>query len=563
MLHILRTQPEHSAVTSFMDASVTLRDENNQNIDGYPDISFVIRTYQKIAKDEEEITSNSIIRNINLFFDTLDIKAQTELYKMYKYAKAQLGLMDLVNRREIQDNIQEYIFKTIKRFKIDQKMIDFCGSPIFVYPDLAEVGTLPHHMPAKTFVIGEYIEITAISLLSKMMIPIWGELIKILGDLKIGSNNRDKIAFELIEPVLEDGPFERIYAKLSYYLSTSVIDTRKALDGKATANYTTSSFIITHNGIDDEMFNVIVMAAIVVKRMATYDCFTTLRDGGIPDAMVYINDGIKRTANTRIQAMRETMNTMPRKPLPSHDTEDNQSILDHASKMSKKPIDVPIVVVTAAEQWEIPKLVELTETPLDVYQSAIDYYRTNTFDVSPLCQAMVASFVGTRFGGSKCINYLPPQSYHKVVVLLQVFLIRNGMFELASLISSKTSTLPIDGTISSVGVRIQTNLNTTQEFHQCLRLFKGFLRKPVNTFGKKGKSRKGDPVETVSFTTHINRLTEWVVRYTHAENMAPALWEFSKQEPRTPIGAEVVYSDSVIRTLCRFYLLLHDGKRPF
>jgi hypothetical protein len=563
MLSILRTQPEHSAITPFMDAVVTLRNERNENIEGYPDIVFAIRTYVTISKDDDEVRSNSIIRNINLFFETLDMKAQTDLYKMYRFARTQIDKMDGDNRPEIQRVIEENVFKTIKANKIDRKMIEFCGTGIFVYPSLVDVGTLPHHSPGKTFLINEYIEVTAISLLSKMMVPIWGELMRVLGDIKIDSNQREKLVFDLIEPVLEDGPFERIYTKLFSYLESSVIESRKAIDAKATASGTTSSFIITHNGLDDQIFNSIVMATIVVKRLATYDCLSRLGGGGLPDVMVYINDGIKRTANTRIQGMRATMNTMPRKPLPSHESEDNSSILDHASRMSKKPIDVPIVVTTAVETWELPKLIEITDTPIDVYNSAVEYYSKNSFDVSPLCQAMVASFVGMRFGGSKCISYLPPQTHQKVVVLLQVFLIRQGMVELASLISSRTSALPIDGTISSVGLRITTNLSTTQEYHQCIRLFKGFVQKPVNNGLKKGRSRKAEPTETISFTTHIQKLTEWVVRYNHAENMAPALWDFSQQNPRTPLGAEVVYTDAVIRMLCRFYLLFHDGPKPF
>lgn len=560
MLSIFRTQPTGSAITTFLDASVSLRDGTN-NVEGYPDIVFSMKTYEKIAKDNEEQVGDLILLPINLFFETLSLAEHKTIYKMYAYAKQVIESMTMDNRREAQDALQEHIFNTVHSLKLADKMIAFCQTQRFVYPDLSVAGTLPHHSPAKTFVLADYIEITAISLISKMMVPIWGEFIKELGEFKISSNQREKIAFDLIEPTLEEGAFERIYQKLTFALSTSVKERRNHTDKKALLSATTSSFILTHNGIDDQMFDSIVMATIIVKRMATYECFIRLKDGNVPNAMVYIDDGIKRTADTRIQGMRNTMNTMPRREIPQHDTEDNSSILDHASRTSKKPIDVPIFVVTAVENWDLAKLKEETDTPTDVFDSAKEYYSTNGFDVSPLCQAMVASFIGTRFGGSKCIGYLPPKLHQQIVILLQIFLIRNEMYDLAALVSSKTSRIPVEGAANSVALRIQANLKSN-EYLQCQQLFKGFLEKPVTHFGKKGSGRKVE-VDKIDFVNHIDRMIEWLVRYTHSENMAPALWVFSKQENRPIVGSDVRFDENIIRNLCRFYLIFHGGQRPF
>lgn len=559
MLTIIRTQPTGSAITTFLDATVSLRD-GDKNIPECPDIVFSMKTYEKIARDSEGLIGDLILLPINLFFEELSMDDHRAIYDMYRYTKETIDHMTMDNKREIQDALQERIFHTIHRLKLSEKMIAFCQTKRFVYPDLSSAGKLPHHSKEKTFILEDYIEITAISILSKLMVPIWGEFIRQLGVIGIGNNQREKIAFDLIETTLEEGAFERIYNKLSYSLTSLIMDIRKATDKKSMGNATTS-FILTHNGIDDQMFDQIVMATIVVKRMATYECFTRLKDGNVPNAMVYIDDGIKRTADTRIKAMRNTMNTMPRRELPSHDTEDNSSILDHASKTSKKPIDVPIFVTTAVQHWELPKLLDVTETPLDVYNSATDYYSTNPFDISPLTQAMVASFIGTRFGGSKCINYLPPMLYQKIVTILQIFLVRNEMLDLAALVSSKTSPAPIDGVTSPLGMRISTNLKS-QEYLRCLNLFKGYLEKPVQHFGKKGNQKKVD-VDRIDFVNHINRMVEWLIRFTHSENMAPALWDFAKIENRPIVGTECRFDENIIRDLCRFYLVFHDERRPF
>ena len=569
MLIITRTQPTGSAVTSFLDASVSLRD-GYENVDGCPDLVFSMKTYQKIAKDNEEQEGDSILLPINLFFETLTFADHHDIYAMYRFAKHAIGVLTMDNRHEIQKALQERIFDTMFRLDLPAKLIAFCRTPRFIYPDLTDAGTLPHHSPAKTYNTDEYIQITAISLVSKMMVPIWGELIKKLDMVGIGKNQKEKMAFDLIEPTLEEGAFEYIYNKLSYTVSTLVELGRAATDKKnSMTGMKISSFIITHNSIDDQIFDTMVMASIIVKRMATYECFVRLNDKKAganvfksPNAMVYIDDGIKRTAESKLQSMRNDMNMMPRRPLPDHDTEDNSSILDHASRTSKKPIDVPVFVVTAVEFWELPKLVEDTETPKDVYELVADYYKNNGFDISPLCQAMVASFIGTRFGGSKCLGYLPPHLYQRIVILLQVFLIRQDMYDLAALISSTTSPLPLEGPPNFMASRVDVAAKKSDEYQLCLSRFKGYLVKPSNPF-LKGGTFKNPPMDRIDFATHIDRMIEWLVRYTHSENMAPVLWDYSKQDNRPVVGEPARYDEKVIRNLCRFYLLFHNGQRPF
>jgi len=561
MLSILRTNPPGTSVSTFMDASVSLRDEHNVNIEGKPDIVFSIKTYEKIAKYDEKHIGDLILHPINLFYKLLSQKEHESLYEMYRYAKKQIDGMNKENRRTVQENIQTKVFHTTNRLNIGARMITFCKGAPFLYPDLSNVGKEAHHTKEKTFLEDDYAELTAISVMSKLMVPIWGEFVKALDSINIGPNQREKLAFDLIEPSLEEGAMERIYSKLSHYLSSLIADTRKAIDKNPMGNAQTG-FILTHGGgVDDEMFESIVMATIIVKRLATYECFTKLRDGNVPNAMVYIDDGIKKTADTKIKTMRKDMTVMPRRPLPSYDTEDNSSILDHASKTSKKPIDVPILVTTAVTHWELPKLLHDTNTPIDVYEQAVSYYAANNFDVTPITQAMVASFIGTRFGGSKCLGYLPVPIYQRIVVILQIFLINHGMLDLCALASSITSVNPIDVGVSGVSSRVMANLKSA-EYHRCNDLFKGFVEKPVNTFGKKTSARKQE-VNRIDFINHINKMAEWLIHYSHKENMAPALWEFSGVSDRPMLGTECKFDENTLRNLCNLYLILHDGTKPF
>lgn len=559
MIAIIRSQPTATAVSKFLDASVILRDDKRNGLEGFPDIVFSIATYQKIARNDGNL-GELILLPINLFFNTLSFDDHKRIYEMYAFAKSIVNTMTKENRRYVQDTLQMAVFDVIRQLDLPKKMIAFCRTDRFEYPELDYIGNKPHHNDDKTYNLEHYIHLTAVSLLSKMMVPIWGEFVRILAEIGILNDQREKIAFDLIEPSLEENAFEDIYTKLSKSIALSISEDRKSIDKKPVGNASTS-FILTHNGFDDQMFNSVVMANIVMKKMATYECLSRLKDGNIPNVMFYIYDGIKKTAETRLKTMRGSMNSMPRRELPSYEIEDNSSILDHSSQTSNKPFDVPIFVNIAVTHYEFPKLLLETNTPMDVFNSAKDYYTTNHFDVSPMTQAVVASFIGTRFGGSKCLGYLPAPVYQQLVVMTQIFLIKQNMIDLATMISSKTSQTTLDGVNPSSGLRVTSNLKTS-EYLQCQDLFKGFLEKNVIPIGKKVTSRKPE-TSRIDFVSHIDRMKEWLIRYSHVENMAPSLWEFAKIENRPEIGSECKFDENIIRNLCHFYLLMHRGDKPF
>lgn len=559
MLKITRSRPDVTVASSFMDAAVIYRDPNLDPAT-YPDVSFKMIIYQKISRENSHV-GDLILHPVNLFFETMTNSEQKTMYEFYRYSKTMIANITSENRREVEDILQTKILDVATKLRIPQRLVAFCKTPIFEYPDFEDIGNKPHHSEEKTYTLDNYIDLTALGLLSKIMVPIWGELVEVLGKINVDISQREKIAFDLIEPVLKESVFGFIYDKLSYSLNSSISDDRQNLDKNPVGNATTS-YILTHNKLDDELFNAMVMANIIMRRIAIYECLQKLEDGSIPNVMAYIYDGIKKTADTRIRDLRNKTNTMPRRELPGREVEDNISVLDHSSTPSKKPFDIPIIISIGAEKWEVPRLLKDTETPMDVYQKAVSYYSDHHFDVSYLTEAVVSSFVGTRFGGSRCLNDLHPVTYQKLVVIAQIFLIKNNMMDLAMLISSISSDDIVDGGNVNIGLRINSNMTNSPEYIQCLTLFKGYLEKPSNPFKKKTNSKKSEPV-TINFANHVKRMSEWIVKHSHTENMAPSLWEFSGITEKLVIGKECKFDESVIRNLCKFYLMMRGDSRPF
>lgn len=562
MLKIVRTNADNPGKTQMFDACVTIMDRGIP-VPGLDDIYFNVETFKKLStnKKKDESAGEQVVLPINMFFDTLDITDQIEIFKLYQFAKEQVGKITLENRRTIQDLIQFRVSQVMRKLDLDEKMIAFCKTDIFLYPTLEEVGTKPHHTEDKTFYLEEYVIITAISLFSKMMAPICGDIISL--PARIGnSDHLEKIGFEIMEPSLLDGAFHDVYKKL-YVKLKSIIDRRRtALDKNHNSRQPSSSFVLVRSGIDNTSFYDGIMATIIVKRMATYGCTTLLKSGKEPDAMVYIDDSVNRATDSKISAMRGDLDVTPRWELSGSSEDDNTSRIDHISRVGSRPIDIHVTVSVGAEKWVIPKLLIDTDTPQDVYTQAIDFYSSNTFEISPLTQAMLASFVGTRLGGSKCLNFLPLNTYYKLVTIMQIFMIKKGMPLLASLCSSRTSESTIDMGTSLIASSIKANTELTEEYKECRLLFKGTIVKPINPLKKNPNGRKQE-VDVIGFKTLIEGLRDWIIQYSHKENMAPVLWRYWGGGQIPIYGSECKIEDDIIQHICKFYMIMHGPSKPF
>lgn len=553
MLKILRVQPSGIATSRRLNSLITYRPFNEPNSD-YPDLEFDTRTFDKISKDETDSRAEFILAPINQFFDLLTDQEQKLLYNLYTKTKHLIKTITVNNRHEIEEILQEKIYDTIVNLNLPERLISFSKSDAFAYPDLSEAGKANHHTKEKTFNLEEYQELNAISLLSKILFPIWGDFTVKLDEININNNLRKKIAFQLIVPNLEEGAFATVYRKLSYYISSAVADYRKNFDKNTIKSSMTTSFILTYNGIDDEMFIDMVMGVIIANGLVIYES---------ADIMIYINGRIVYAADQIINNIHKKMTIMPRRPLDGHDGEDNSSIIDHVSKTSSKSMDIPIFITTAFDHWELDRLLVDTDTPKEIFDRANAFYVSSNFEISPLCQAMIATFVGKRLGGSKCLNYLSLSQYYKLVTMLQFYLIKNKMIDLATLASARSSPLPLDRAQSTLATRLEANMTVSMQYLECRDLFKGYLRKPLNNTGRTKRERRNAEMEQIDFASHIVKIKDWLIKNVHYENMAPVLWEYTGRETLPLLGTDVQFDERVISNLCQFYLNFYREERPF
>jgi hypothetical protein len=519
-------------------------------------IEFSASPQNKISKQKNgESLGEDILAPMNGFFELLGDEDQRVLYQMYAESAKIISEIETIDHvKPMCARLTDIMLNAVVDTNLVTKLVEFTGSPRFRYPDLSGTGVDPWHTRDKTYSLPHYIEVTALSIYSKIISPIWSKLLIQLQSVGVSSLHREMECLAIIDPVLTMTEFTPIYAKLTNTLTGQVANILRDKD-KAQASQQTSDFILTHSHINRDIFNRIIMATIIVKRLVSYNCDRKNDSDEESNAMSFIYYSIAMTVDNRLKSMKNELPAQPRRELRDNNEEDNSSIVDHISRTSRRPVDEAIFVI---ETFPIPRQILLDRHNIDYkkVRAAVEFYRRNHFDIPLITEAMVVSFAGKELGGTKCLQYLRSDQYLELVAMMQIYLLRNGFKDLAMLASSIT--MPSDGDHISPLLRAHILATTTHsaEYVECTHLFRGHVDKHVTQYGgKKSKNRK---YERVDFAVQISNMTKWILEYSHLENVAPSVWDAAGIVDYPIRGMECVYDRELLVNLCRYYLQFHS-----
>lgn len=248
----------------------------------YPDrdpLDFVIDRYNLLAKNRSKDINNDVedgiyLYPVNMFFRSLDEDTRLSLYDMYTVIhKAVIALPT-----QAPEIAKGQIHHVLKHNELFDKLITFCNGSLFAYPDLQDVGTREHHTNDKTFKRNEFVELTALSIFSKMMIPILGGLDFILPPL---SKIEQIITLnEVIEPYLIDSEFDTVHHKLENFIITSV---EKYIQ----------RYPLPHKVSKDDIV-LFILSKVIIDGFYKYDGIVFSTDDTVPHILVYISKIIQK-----------------------------------------------------------------------------------------------------------------------------------------------------------------------------------------------------------------------------------------------------------------------------
>jgi hypothetical protein len=510
--------------------SIEVIAQRSNMIDGFnlERLMFRIDTYQALTGSPEEVW-DALLMGPNLFLQTLTVDEQRQLC-LYFIETRRIIDRDLFGSAitDVATDLGNALFDLAVQIDLPNKLLNFITyhSNIPIPPSLEHAGkNVGRDSEEMTFREPEYRVLLAISVLCKMLFPIWGDLIE---RTRRGVDNmlKETQCINLIEPVLTLEPFNAVRNKLYYYVT-------RIVEGEMKNHYPTASFAATIGGVSKEKFPMIIFSNLVVKRFVTIDLYTATGN-----FMVWISACSKQAYRSQQQTLNKHCRIMPRTDVsdtPDGDEERSISVLEHASRTSDVTADVP-QLIRFGVLVALPKLMKEFGIADLEFRQVMNHYQQNPIEVSIFNKILVGMFVGEQIGGAQGLKYLDRPLFMQLVAIVQIHIAKTlAVPFVAHLLSATTpdEEKPVLE-LSSINGMIITSFKNTSEYRQCELSFPY----AINNMG----------VAVV-----LKRLLEHITQYHHYANTAPFLTALMDGEP-LPNNTLLLYGPDIMQQTCEVIL---------
>ena len=448
---------------------------------------------------------------------------------------------------------------------LDYKTLSYVTPQTFPFPDLTGVGTRAHDTKDMTFKLEDYIEVTSIQVICKLMAPVWGELFDKIKDKHnplIGSDNREYSCSIIIEEFLRKSRFGKIYAKLEHYIG---VTTESQL--KYDSETKDTQFILSNNCVSLPKFKDMMIAMVLVKKFVSYNPFYNKQNPkDVPNIMSNVSTSVKESSTGRYKQWRQRADILPRhelKDITSNDN-DNTSFLDHTSPASMITIDVAILnrlnVIRSVERY-----IKDNDIPEKLFNEAVDYYLLNGVSVSIYSNGLCASILTTKLGSSsKALKYIQIKEYVKIIVITQIWLLRfsDQVVDLVSFLTSDdTEISPDDIQNNSKKEKLFKYFNKNQVFENCKNMFPAQVHFSKLQETTQSSQTKKFNLIAAQFDTQLHDMVDWMASNTHRASIAPAIWKICNIKDHVINTSVVDVTSDTILNLCRVFIGLHSGEQ--
>ena len=509
--------------------------------DGILDLSkiyFYIDTYKKLAKDPIEMW-DLLLSPANNFLAYLNEEDSKLLCLFYIDARKIIDEELIMLRRQLTDvatTIGNKLYDLSDQIGLPEKLVYYCKNYDLPFPDLSYAGTrVGQDREEMTFKAEEYYQLMAISILCKLLGPIWGDLIyHSLQD--IDTLQKESHCVGIILPVLEKEQFKPVSNKLYYYVS-SIVNTALS------SSYNNASFSAALGGFSTKRIHDAVYSVLLVKRYVNVDFFK--QNGNL---MVWTSTCAKSTVTTLIQTLNKKCHVMKRidisdGPDRGGDEESNVSVLEHSSRVTTVTADVPVLIKIAVRNTIKDICIDCEVSELEL-KLAMTHYTANPIQVSVLNRVLVGLLLGNRLGGAKGLKYLSHLDFTKLVAVTQLYMANHIQTSLVHLLTASTPSLlspteenqkrHVSDEARNIDARINNLFNQSGEYRDCEKTF------PY-------------AIDNISLGGILLKLKDHIIKYNHFANTAPSVSTTMDQTPLRK-GVLIEYDEFIMRNLC-FILL--------
>lgn len=519
------------------DLEPVLAEDGILNLDK---IYFCIDTYKKLATDPQEVW-DALLKPANSFLAHLS-DVDTRLLCLFYIDVRKIIDEELIvlrgNLADVATTIGNKLYDLSAIIDLPAKLIYYCKNYDIPVPDLSYAGMrVGQDREEMTFRELEYYRLMAISILCKLLCPIWGDLtyrtIK-----EIDTMQKETHCVGVITPLLRTELFNQVNDKLYKYIAT-IVDTAMSV------SYANASFTATIGGFSKNRFHDSVYAMILVKRYVNVDLYTP--DGNL---MVWTSTCAKQSFNSLLGTLNKKCHVMKRVDISDGpdrgDEESNVSVLEHSSRVTTVTADVPVLIKYGV-LMAIPSICrEYHISDLDL-RTAMSYYQQNPVQVTLLNKILVAVLIGNRIGGARGLKYLNHLDYTRLVAIAQIYVANQLHSPLVHLITATTPALldprPENQKTTSniVDTRINMVFKESKEFRDC-------------------ENALNYAIDNISMVSVLMKIKDNITKYNHQANTAPSVSTMMEEDPLIK-GSLLEYDEFVMRNFCSMILQIFSKEK--
>jgi len=481
---------------------------------------FDIKTYAQLKGTKADWKH---IQPANDFLATLDRDEYSYLVKLFVRSKRDLNqIRDRASAMNAITAIDEKVAKTFGKLNLSERIHQYVSEDKRItMPDLSDVGKRPQDTPEKTFGEEEYHLINAIIVISKILFPIFGEIInKVQHVSDLHNGVKEIVAFGIVNTLMTRD-FSEIIQKLHNYVS-KMVDQSLSDDP-----------MLTFYGITETSLTYDKLAKMIVKNFVNHDLY---QEGG--NVMRYIAVTIKRALNAETSGSNKKV-TYKARILPELGGDDgrNVSLLENAVSTASEPIEIPIIVKIAVDKFTENYLIKNNIRP-SFFEQVVSYYKITSLPPTPINELVVAMFVADPIGSAYCVKYMNMEMMVKIIVIIQIYAMKMGFKEIIPLLSLiPTGTVKID----------------SDEVDNAILISEGRGDSDINYYiNLREETMHLDDFNNFNFTDLMENIFKFIVNNVHTFNVSPKILELSDTGDTISEDGILRYNKNIISELYKF-----------
>lgn len=484
-------------------------------------LMFDISTYSVLKTSDEE-QWDTIFKSINDFVGTLSNEDMVTICKTFLKMNIIIGKMTSNNIMQVIDVLAKEIDLLDLNTNICTKIENFVINRVPI-PELDDVGFRPQDSEAMTFRKPHVIQLTAITLLCKLLCPIYGQFFwQFKNHVNIDNTLKESRCATILNVLLKRR-YNDIILKFSNFLNNIAIQQCKQKDDiTAVFNGQTLMLLVEYG-----------RANLLTRKLVSLDVYDRTKN-----LMTYATVCFKNCIDTqyRTAAAKNSIKERSNEDLKETTSDEgNTSRLENESITSSKTADVPIIVEWVIENT-ISKIMQKIEMPDEVYHEAMLYYNRHLPPMTPVSNYLLCTYFGSIINGALGISMISAKVYAQLSVILQYVLVKKGFECLAHAIML----MPMSRVKSSL-TNIDNKVRMTWSNTYSYRNFK--QRFPFGVGDKECDAK-------------LKEILEFLTTQIHHYNTAPVIWDIMNEENKN----DTIYqcTPDVMEKLCDFINLVTE-----